>query len=87
MTTIQVIQMGDVNWEQPIYLQCDEAPEACEQCGAMSPNYVTLLVTSGRSTSPELVYINMPCGHAPALMYDTFELAPDVLLRLTLEAV
>ena len=86
MTTIQVIQMGDVDWEQPIYLQCDEGPEVCEQCGAVSPNYVTILVTAGRSTSPELVYINMPCGHASNFPHDTFELAPDVLLRIALGA-
>jgi len=86
MTAIQAIQMGDVDWEQTIYLQCDEEPEVCEQCGAMSPSYVTIFVTAGRSTSPELVYINMPCGHASDLVHDTFELAPDILLRIALGA-
>lgn len=86
MTTVQVIQMGDVDWEQPIYLQCDEAPEVCEQCGAVSPNYVTILVTAGRGASPELACVNMPCGHASDLLHDTFELAPDVLLRIALGA-
>ena len=86
MTTIQAIQMGDVDWSAEV----TRIPRVggilvqCQTCHEEYDAFLEVHTYVTRRDTPDMVFVNLPCWHID----DHFgaEIAPDAKIRLLLVA-